>query len=211
MTRNCDFLVIDTVQIISVTPGVPLSLGLGPRFKAATISCWSVALETSVANMAMLDIKMISPQMNSNFYARILNYKIVDEGKFAVFTIQITVDGYTWTVERRYSEFDAMDMRRFPDRKKSFLPPKRLIRNLDSEFLEERRAELEKYCRALLELEVWCQKQKKVNSLPLLTAKFFDFHQYPCYDVGIVYSRMLTDVRSLRPPSEVEPFVLSDR
>ncbi|PIO60004.1 hypothetical protein TELCIR_18516, partial [Teladorsagia circumcincta] len=48
----------------------------------------------------------------------------------------------------------------------------------DAEFLEERRMELEKYCRALLELEVWYQKQKKVNSLPLLTAKFFDFHQY---------------------------------
>ncbi|RCN37992.1 hypothetical protein ANCCAN_16086 [Ancylostoma caninum] len=48
----------------------------------------------------------------------------------------------------------------------------------DTEFLEERRLELEKYCRALLELEVWYQKQKKVNSLPLLTAKFFDFHQY---------------------------------
>lgn len=38
--------------------------------------------------------------------------------------------------------------------------------------------ELEKYCRALLELEIWYQKQKRVNSLPLLTAKFFDFHQY---------------------------------
>ncbi|EPB80139.1 PX domain protein [Ancylostoma ceylanicum] len=149
--------------------------------------------------MALLDIESISPQMDNSFNAKILNYKIVDDGKFALYTIQITVDSYTWTVERRYSEFDLMDMRRFPDRKKSFLPPKRLIRNLvffdtvpttdikrlvaetyikDTEFLEERRLELEKYCRALLELEVWYQKQKKVNSLPLLTAKFFDFHQY---------------------------------
>ncbi|KIH42901.1 hypothetical protein ANCDUO_27108, partial [Ancylostoma duodenale] len=75
---------------------------------------------------------------DNNFNAKILNYKIVDDGKFAVsfdrclYTIQITVDSYTWTVERRYSEFDLMDMRRFPDRKKSFLPPKRLIRNLVS-------------------------------------------------------------------------------
>ncbi|KAK6012333.1 PX domain protein [Ostertagia ostertagi] len=128
--------------------------------------------------MALLDIESVSPQMNNDFNVKILNYKVVDEGKYAVYTIQLTVDGYTWVVERRYSEFDAMDMRRFPDRKKSFLPPKKLIRNLDAEFLEERRMELEKYCRALLELEVWYQKQKKVNSLPLLTAKFFDFHQY---------------------------------
>ncbi|KAK6748333.1 hypothetical protein RB195_001137 [Necator americanus] len=133
--------------------------------------------------MALLDIESISPQMDNNFNAKILNYKIVDDGKFALYTIQLTVDSYTWTVERRYSEFDVMDMRRFPDRKKSFLPPKRLIRNLDSEFLEERRTELEKYCRALLELEVWYQKQKKVNSLPLLTAKFFDFHQYEIHSI----------------------------
>ncbi|KHJ96317.1 hypothetical protein OESDEN_03724 [Oesophagostomum dentatum] len=80
--------------------------------------------------MALLDIESISPQMDNNFNAKILNYKVVDDGKFALYTIQLTVDSYTWTVERRYSEFDAMDMRRFPDRKKSFLPPKRLIRNL---------------------------------------------------------------------------------
>ncbi|KAK6040867.1 PX domain protein [Cooperia oncophora] len=95
--------------------------------------------------MALLDIESVSPQMNNDFNVKILNYKL--------YTIQLTVDGYTWVVERRYSEFDAMDMRRFPDRKKSFLPPKKLIRNLDAEFLEERRMELEKYCRALLELE----------------------------------------------------------
>ncbi|XGW31355.1 hypothetical protein V3C99_009934 [Haemonchus contortus] len=133
--------------------------------------------------MALLDIQSVSPQMNNDFNVRILNYKVVDEGKYALYTIQLTVDGYTWVVERRYSEFDAMDMRRFPDRKKSFLPPKKLIRNLDAEFLEERRMELEKYCRALLELEVWYQKQKKVNSLPLLTAKFFDFHQYEIHSI----------------------------
>uniref|UniRef100_W6NHU8 Phox domain containing protein n=1 Tax=Haemonchus contortus TaxID=6289 RepID=W6NHU8_HAECO len=111
-----------------------------------------------------------------------------------MYTIQLTVDGYTWVVERRYSEFDAMDMRRFPDRKKSFLPPKKLIRNLDAEFLEERRMELEKYCRALLELEVWYQKQKKVNSLPLLTAKFFDFHQYVSSTVLFYFGLLLQRV-----------------
>ncbi|CAB3406132.1 unnamed protein product [Caenorhabditis bovis] len=128
--------------------------------------------------MAMLNIEAVSPQMDSNFNAKILNYRLAEEGKYAVYRIQITIDSYTWTVERRYSEFDNYDVVRFPDRKKSFLPPKKRLGNKDVEFLEERRIELEKYVRALLELEVWYQKQKKVHSLPLLTAKFFDFHQY---------------------------------
>ncbi|VDL65746.1 unnamed protein product [Nippostrongylus brasiliensis] len=83
-----------------------------------------------VRSMALLDIESVSPQMNNDFNVKVLNYKIVEDGKFALYTIQLTVDGYTWAVERRYSEFDAFDMRRFSDRKKSFLPPKKLIRNL---------------------------------------------------------------------------------
>ncbi|PAV90703.1 hypothetical protein WR25_05488 [Diploscapter pachys] len=128
--------------------------------------------------MAFLCIESVSPQMDANFNAKVLNYKIVEDGRYALYTIQITVDSYVWTVERRYRDFDNLDQRRFPDRKKSFLPPKKRIGNLESDFLEERRTELEKYARALLELEIWLQKQKKVASLPLVTAKFFDFHQY---------------------------------
>lgn len=104
---------------------------------------------------------------------------------FQVYRIQITVDTYTWTVERRYSDFDAYDVHRFLDRKKSFLPPKKRLGNKDLEFIEERRLELEKYVRALLELEVWYQKQKNVHSLPLITAKFFDFHQYVSFAENI--------------------------
>ncbi|CAI2351155.1 unnamed protein product [Caenorhabditis sp. 36 PRJEB53466] len=116
--------------------------------------------------------------MDANFNAKILNFRMVDEGKYTVYRIQLTVDTYTWTIERRYSDFDAYDVQRFTDRKKSFLPPKKRLGNKDLEFIEERRMELEKYVRALLELEVWYQKQKNVHSLPLLSAKFFDFHQY---------------------------------
>ncbi|CAO4374835.1 unnamed protein product [Caenorhabditis nigoni] len=128
--------------------------------------------------MALLNIQAVSAQMDANFNAKILNFRMVEEGKYTVYRIQITVDTYTWTVERRYSDFDAYDIQRFTDRKKSFLPPKKRLGNKDLEFIEERRIELEKYVRALLELEVWYQKQKNVHSLPLISAKFFDFHQY---------------------------------
>ncbi|EFO87065.1 hypothetical protein CRE_23245 [Caenorhabditis remanei] len=128
--------------------------------------------------MALLNIQAVSAQMDANFNAKILNFRMVEEGKYTVYRIQLTVDTYTWTIERRYSDFDAYDVQRFTDRKKSFLPPKKRIGNKDLEFIEERRIELEKYVRALLELEVWYQKQKNVHSLPLISAKFFDFHQY---------------------------------
>ncbi|CAD6193516.1 unnamed protein product [Caenorhabditis auriculariae] len=126
--------------------------------------------------MAMLNIEAISPQMDANFNAKVLNYKIVDDGKYALYRIQITVDTYTWTVERRYSDFDAFDSVRFSDRKKSFLPPKKRLGNLDNEFLEERRLELEKYARALLELEVWYQKQRKTQ---LLAPHFSQILRFP--------------------------------
>ncbi|EGT59881.1 hypothetical protein CAEBREN_28346 [Caenorhabditis brenneri] len=131
--------------------------------------------------MALLNIQAVSAQMDANFNAKILNFRMVDEGKYTVYRIQLTVDTYTWTVERRYSDFDVYDVARFTDRKKSFLPPKKRLGNKDLEFIEERRIELEKYVRALLELEVWYQKQKNVHSLPLISAKFFDFHQYVSY------------------------------
>ncbi|ULT96926.1 hypothetical protein L3Y34_005033 [Caenorhabditis briggsae] len=133
--------------------------------------------------MALLNIQAVSAQMDANFNAKILNFRMVEEGKYTVYRIQITVDTYTWTVERRYSDFDAYDIQRFTDRKKSFLPPKKRLGNKDLEFIEERRIELEKYVRALLELEVWYQKQKNVHSLPLISAKFFDFHQYEIHSI----------------------------
>uniref|UniRef100_A0A1I7WLW7 PX domain-containing protein n=1 Tax=Heterorhabditis bacteriophora TaxID=37862 RepID=A0A1I7WLW7_HETBA len=91
--------------------------------------------------MAMLNIETVSPQMDSSFNAKILNYKIIEDGKYAVYNIQITVDSCTWTVERRYSDFDSLDLRRFPNRKKSFLPPKKMLGNL-AENIEEQNLKL---------------------------------------------------------------------
>uniref|UniRef100_A0A0M3HHB7 PX domain-containing protein n=1 Tax=Ascaris lumbricoides TaxID=6252 RepID=A0A0M3HHB7_ASCLU len=47
------------------------------------------------------------------------------------YVIKVSIDSFTWTVERRYREFESFDLKRFEDRKKSFLPPKKLVGNMD--------------------------------------------------------------------------------
>ncbi|VDN57835.1 unnamed protein product [Dracunculus medinensis] len=100
------------------------------------------------------------------------------KGFVKVYCIRISIDNYKWTVEHRYSDFVKFDAKRFEDRKKSFLPPKKLVGNMDPEFLEERRIELEKYIRTVVELELWLLKKRKQFILPRLLARFLDFHQY---------------------------------
>lgn len=48
----------------------------------------------------------------------------------------------------------------------------------EQEFLMERRTELEKYLRTVVELELWLQKKRQGFALPRLLARFLDFHQY---------------------------------
>ncbi|VDK73459.1 unnamed protein product [Anisakis simplex] len=105
-------------------------------------------------------------------------FSAIDKCILQVYLIKVCIDAYTWTVERRYREFEAFDLKRFEDRKKSFLPPKKLVGNMDPEFLNERRIELEKYIRAVVELDLWLQKKRKRYSLPMLIARFLDFHEY---------------------------------
>ncbi|VDP12075.1 unnamed protein product [Onchocerca flexuosa] len=127
--------------------------------------------------MALLDLDNIAPRLDGNSMISIPYYKIKD-GKYTVYIIKVAIDSTIWTVERRYSDFVAFDLQRFEDRKKSFLPPKKLIGNLDLEFLNERRIELEKYIRTVVELDLWLQRRRKQYALPSLTARFLDFQEY---------------------------------
>ncbi|VBB32890.1 unnamed protein product [Acanthocheilonema viteae] len=104
--------------------------------------------------MALLDLDNIAPRLEGNSMISIPHYKIKD-GKYAVYVIRVAIDSTVWTIEKRYSDFVAFDLQRFEDRKKSFLPPKKLVGNLDLEFLNERRIELEKYIRTVVELDLW--------------------------------------------------------
>ncbi|KAK0399319.1 hypothetical protein QR680_002990 [Steinernema hermaphroditum] len=128
--------------------------------------------------MALLKMDDMMPHLERNSIISIPSYRTNEAANYACYKIQINLDSYTWTVERRYSEFVAFDVKRFPDRKKSFLPPKKYVRNMDPEFLTERRLELEKYIRTVMELELWLQKKNLNSQLPKLLARFLDFHQY---------------------------------
>uniref|UniRef100_A0A0R3S2S5 PX domain-containing protein n=1 Tax=Elaeophora elaphi TaxID=1147741 RepID=A0A0R3S2S5_9BILA len=131
----------------------------------------------SIIAMALLDLDNIAPRLEGNSMISIPHYKIKD-GKYAVYVIKVTIDSTIWTIEKRYSDFVAFDLQRFEDRKKSFLPPKKLVGNLDSEFLDERRIELEKYIRTVVELDLWLQRRRKQYALPPLIAHFLDFQEY---------------------------------
>ncbi|KAM3726673.1 Nischarin [Dirofilaria immitis] len=127
--------------------------------------------------MALLDLDNIDTRLEGNSMISIPHYRIKD-GKYAVYVIKVAIDSAIWTTERRYSDFVAFDLQRFEDRKKSFLPPKKLVGNLDLEFLDERRIELEKYIRTVVELDLWLQRRRKQYALPSLIAHFLDFQEY---------------------------------
>uniref|UniRef100_A0A0N5A813 PX domain-containing protein n=1 Tax=Syphacia muris TaxID=451379 RepID=A0A0N5A813_9BILA len=140
--------------------------------------------------MALLDIDAFTPHLSSNPIISIPEYKISSCGKYAKYFIKVNVEPYTWTVERRYRDFVTFDEQRFKDRKVSFLPPKKFIGNMvksihlksqsfqDPEFLDTRRLELEKYIRAVMELELWLLKKRRQHSMSRLLAYFLDFQEY---------------------------------
>uniref|UniRef100_A0A915AA86 PX domain-containing protein n=1 Tax=Parascaris univalens TaxID=6257 RepID=A0A915AA86_PARUN len=133
--------------------------------------------------MALLDMNNVAPHLERNSIVSIPQYRIHESGKYATYVIKVSIDSFTWTVERRYREFEAFDLKRFEDRKKSFLPPKKLVGNMDPEFLNERRLELEKYIRAVVELDLWLQKRRRRFAMPTLIANFLDFHEYEVHSI----------------------------
>uniref|UniRef100_A0A914WLH1 PX domain-containing protein n=1 Tax=Plectus sambesii TaxID=2011161 RepID=A0A914WLH1_9BILA len=128
--------------------------------------------------MALLELSSISPHEERNRIVRILNYKRNEETNYTLYVIQVHLGDFTWTVERRFRDFAEFDSKRFKDQKRSFLPPKKLVGNSDPNFLTERRSELEKYLRTVVELEMWLQKKREGFAMPRLLARFLDFHQY---------------------------------
>ncbi|CAJ0565338.1 unnamed protein product, partial [Mesorhabditis spiculigera] len=128
--------------------------------------------------MALLELARLQQPYEAAVNAKISSHRVVVEGKYTLYTVQVTVDTYAWTVERRYKDFDILDQQRFPDRSQSFLPPKKVVGNLDLEFINERKSELNKYMAALLAKEIEHQKQMGANSFSMPVARFFDFHEY---------------------------------
>ncbi|TMS39677.1 hypothetical protein L596_006163 [Steinernema carpocapsae] len=90
--------------------------------------------------MALLKLDDMLPHVERNSIISIPSYRTDEAANYACYKIQISLDSYTWTVERRYSEFVAFDVKRFPDRKKSFLPPKKYVRNMCAELYFEQKS-----------------------------------------------------------------------
>ncbi|VDD96687.1 unnamed protein product [Enterobius vermicularis] len=137
--------------------------------------------------MALLDIDATTPHSLTGSIVSIPEYRISTCGKFAKYVIKVSIEPYSWTVERRYRDFAAFDEQRFKDRNKSFLPPKKFVRNMDPEFLCERRMELEKYIQAVMELELWLLKKRQQHALSKLLAYFLDFQEYVGFFTILVF------------------------
>ncbi|GMT24149.1 hypothetical protein PFISCL1PPCAC_15446, partial [Pristionchus fissidentatus] len=143
----------------------------------------SLSFLQALSDMALLDLTSVSLPLTDSFSVQITDHRIVQDGSYVLYTLRITIEPYTWTIERRYSDFAQLDKIRFTDKKKSFLPKKKTIGNLDSEFIADRKIELDKYMKSFIELEIWYQRQKNLHSLPLLIAQFLDMHQYEIHSI----------------------------
>uniref|UniRef100_A0A5S6R3P4 PX domain-containing protein n=1 Tax=Trichuris muris TaxID=70415 RepID=A0A5S6R3P4_TRIMR len=102
---------------------------------------------------------------------------------FTFYTIAVSVGKYEWTVDRRYSDFDAFHRARQKDKAAPALPPKRLIGNQDCEFLNNRRRNLEAYLRAVFKADCLQQRKVGLSSLPRQLALFLDFHLYEVHAI----------------------------
>ncbi|CDW57589.1 nischarin [Trichuris trichiura] len=102
---------------------------------------------------------------------------------FTFYTIVVSVGRYEWTVDRRYSDFDAFNRARHKDKEGPIFPPKRLIGNQDCEFLNSRRKELEIYLRAIFKADCLQQRKVGLSSLPRQLALFLDFHLYEVHAI----------------------------
>ncbi|KFD71743.1 hypothetical protein M514_16263 [Trichuris suis] len=102
---------------------------------------------------------------------------------FTFYTIVVSVGRYEWTVDRRYSDFDAFNRARPKDKATPAFPPKRLIGNQDCEFLNSRRKELEVYLRAVFKADCLQQRKAGLSSLPRQLALFLDFHLYEVHAI----------------------------
>ncbi|KAL2266230.1 hypothetical protein VTJ83DRAFT_5582 [Remersonia thermophila] len=93
-----------------------------------------------------------------------------DDGKeFALYAIEVSrnagerMPAATWVVTRRYSEFLALHQKlreRYPSVRNLDFPRRRVVMKLQSEFLQKRRAGLEKYLSELLLLPDVCRSRE---------------------------------------------------
>uniref|UniRef100_A0A0K0F2K3 Nischarin (inferred by orthology to a human protein) n=1 Tax=Strongyloides venezuelensis TaxID=75913 RepID=A0A0K0F2K3_STRVS len=133
--------------------------------------------------MAMLKVSEVSPHIERNRMININGYKENGLDKYILYVINVCIGDCQWTVEKRYNDFVKFDKTRFPNQKKSNLPKKKIIGNKDPIFLAERKVELERYLRTVIEDELQLCKKKNKHNINKITARFLDFHQYEIHSI----------------------------
>lgn len=91
------------------------------------------------------------------------------------YKIKVNVAGIIWFISHRYSEFHELHNQLVTDHgvSKDILPPKKVIRNKSTEFIESRRQGLESYLRRVL-------NYLKIT-MPRIFVEFLDFHVYDIF------------------------------
>ncbi|KRZ86799.1 Nischarin [Trichinella sp. T8] len=104
--------------------------------------------------------------------------KFANKEDYIVYTVRVNVEDVSWTLDRRYSEFDAFDRAHVKFPGFPSLPPKKVIGNQDVNFLNQRKVQLEKYINSVFIFDCMEQKAKGLASLPRLIASFLHFNRY---------------------------------
>ncbi|XP_069138824.1 nischarin-like [Argopecten irradians] len=99
------------------------------------------------------------------------------EESHTVYTVEVSVGSYTWTVKHRYNDFLMLHEKLVSICKidKTLLPPKKLFGNQSEGFIKKRQAELEAY---LQTVTVLCGTQS-----PTVLAAFLEFNRYEIHGI----------------------------
>ncbi|KRZ26306.1 Nischarin [Trichinella pseudospiralis] len=114
-------------------------------------------------------------------YCQITKY--ANKEDYIVYTVRVNVEDVSWTLDRRYSEFDAFDRAHVKCPGFPSLPPKKVIGNQDVNFLNQRKVQLEKYINSVFIFDCMEQKAKGLASLPRLIASFLHFNRYEIHSI----------------------------
>ncbi|XP_061399927.1 nischarin [Musca vetustissima] len=111
-------------------------------------------------------------RQNSNCEITVPKFRTIESQSVVYYDIKIKVGQIEWLVTRRYKDFDNLNEKLVEEISisKKLLPPKKIVGNKNPAFLEQRRAQLEKYLKELL---IFFRIQ-----LPRVLAEFLEFNRY---------------------------------
>ncbi|XP_060080587.1 nischarin-like [Ylistrum balloti] len=129
-----------------------------------------------------------------------------------VYTVEVSVGSYTWTVKHRYNDFLLLHEKLVSVCKidKTLLPPKKIFGNQSEGFIKKRQAELEAYLQTVL--------YYVAHKVPPVLATFLEFNRYEIHGItqGMaedLYNRgdVLLQSREMYEVTPLQLFSLTER